>query len=338
MTAHDAASRPGLVLCHNVFDPAEPKKVLLRKGRVLTSDDADQLKRLGTVSLHLLQLETGDVGEDEAGQRLASAVRGSGVAVGGNSESQVRLEAEVRGLLHVDTGALAAVNDHDGVAVWTLDDRVPVEACAHVASAKIAPLAISEEVLQAATTAAGAGVVRVAPYRSRRIGVLVRERMPQSARSKFEASITAKVRWFGSEQPAIEYVGADPVTATRGLGNLVVAGVELVLVGGAGSTDPLDPVFAAIHSLGGTILRTGVPAHPGSTYWLAQVGTTPILGLASCGMFSQLTALDLLLPAFFSGEPLDARALTSLAVGGLIGRDRAYRFPQYGQGLDLASG
>ncbi len=331
MTAHEAASRPGLVLCHNVFDPAEPKKVLLRKGRVLTTEDADLLKRIGTVSLHLLQLGQGDIGEDEAGQRLASAVKGSGVKVGGNSESQVRLEAEIRGLLHVDTGTLAAVNDHDGVTVWTLDDRVPVEAGAHVASAKIAPLAISEDVLQAATTAAGAGVVRIAPYRSRRIGVLVRERMPQNARSKFEASITAKVRWFGSEPPAIEYVGANPLTAARGLGSLLTEGTKLVLVGGTGSTDPLDPVFAAIHSLGGTILRTGVPAHPGSTYWLAQVEATPILGLASCGMFSQLTALDLLLPAFFSGETLNARALTSLAVGGLIGRDHAYRFPQYGE-------
>lgn len=332
LAARDAGTRPGLVLCHNVFDPDQPKQVLLRKGHRISTDDSPLLGRLGGQLLHLLELEGGDVGEDEAGEALARAVAGAGVGVAGSSEGQVRLLAGTRGLLRVDEERLRATNTHDGVTVWTLEHQAPVEEGQHVASAKVAPLAVPGATLASATAAANEGIVAVAPYRERRVAVLVRERMEEGPRSRFERSIGAKVEWFGSPPPLVRYVEEGADAAAAGLRAVAVEGdAELVLVGGTGSTDPLDPMFAAIGREGGELLRLGVPAHPGSTYWLARVGGTPVLGLASCGMFSKMTALDLLLPRFFSGEELDPEALISLAVGGLIGRDRTYRFPRYDQ-------
>lgn len=329
MTAREAANHPGLVLCHNVHDPSLPKKVLLRKGHVLSETDRPVLERLGAAPLHLLLLETGDVGEDEAGERIARAVAGPGVEPAGASEGQVRIVASERGLFRVDAERLAEVNARDGVTVWTLEDRAPVEAGQHVASAKVAPLAVPLETVLAAEAAATGGAVRVAPYRDRPVSVLVRENLVPTARARFEATLRSKLEWFGAAPPTVQYIGSGTEAAAAGLRTLLAGRTELVLVGGTGSTDPLDPVFGAIRQEDGELVRTGVPAHPGSTYWLAEVRGTPVLGLASCGMFSQMTALDLLLPRFFAGEPLDSQALTSLAVGGLIGRDRSYRFPRY---------
>ncbi len=329
VTAQEAASLTGLVLCHNVFDPEKPKSVLLRKGRVLTPGDRPHLERLGNLPLHLLELGPDDVGETEAGLRLGSAAAGSNVEVAGESESQVRLVATKRGVLHVDQERLAQVVGLDGILVWTLEAGVPVEEGRHVASAKVAPLAVPRQDVEIAEEKAAGGLVRVVPYRDRAVSVLVREQMDSRARDKFEASIRMKLEWFGASAPTVCYVGAGTDAAARGLQELIHGGAELVLVGGTGSTDPLDPMFLAICSLGGQVLRLGVPAHPGSTYWLADLQGVPVLGLASCGMFSQMTALDLLLPRFFSGEAVTSRMLTSLAVGGLIGRECSYLFPQY---------
>ncbi len=330
-TASRGAQLLGHLLCHNVFDPDSPRRVLLRKGHVISADDSSTLARLGERTVHLLELGPGDVGETEAGLRLATAAAGEHLKVAGESESQVRLTADARGLLRVETGALERLHELDCVLVWTLEDRTPVELDRHVASSKIAPLAVGKDVLEEAERRAGTGLVSVRPYQPLQVAVLVRETMDSRAREKFERSILSKVSWFQAPAPKICYTGSEQAQTAVVLEELTGAGVELILVGGTGSTDPLDPVFEALHQLGGRILRLGVPAHPGSTYWLAELNSVPILGLASCGMFSQMTALDLLLPRFFSGEQVAPRMLTSLAAGGLIGRDRSHLFPPYDQ-------
>jgi molybdopterin biosynthesis enzyme len=75
--------------------------------------------------------------------------------------------------------------------------------------------------------------------------------------------------------------------------------------------------------------RHGAPAHPGSLLWLAHVRGRPVLGMPACGMFSQATTFDLVLPRILTGEHIDNAALAALGHGGLLSRDSAYRFPPY---------
>jgi molybdopterin biosynthesis enzyme len=111
-----------------------------------------------------------------------------------------------------------------------------------------------------------------------------------------------------------------------------------VLTAGSASTDPLDPFFQAIESLGGRIVRRGVPAHPGSMLWLARVGRTDILGLPTCGAYSKATAADLLLPRLLSGERADARTVARLGHGGLLTRAMRFRMPAYASRLEAPEG
>ena len=82
------------------------------------------------------------------------------------------------------------------------------------------------------------------------------------------------------------------------------------------------------------MLRHGVPAHPGSMIWLAELGHTRLLGLPQCGMFAKATAADLILPRLLTGERMTAESLAELAHGGVLGREMRFRFPPYARDLD----
>ncbi len=110
---------------------------------------------------------------------------------------------------------------------------------------------------------------------------------------------------------------------------LLAEGAEILIAAGAGSLDPLDPIFAALSQMGGRMERHGVPAHPGSLLWLADLRGRPVLGMPACGMFSQATTFDLVLPRILTGERIDNAAMAALGHGGLLSRDSAYRFPAY---------
>ena len=77
------------------------------------------------------------------------------------------------------------------------------------------------------------------------------------------------------------------------------------------------------------VVRRGLPVHPGSSYWIVELEQRPVIGVASCGMFSRRTALDLLLTRLFAGEELDAGFLAGLGHGGLLAPEMAWRFPRY---------
>jgi molybdopterin biosynthesis enzyme len=103
----------------------------------------------------------------------------------------------------------------------------------------------------------------------------------------------------------------------------------VLIVAGASALDPLDPVFGGLTLLGARMERHGAPAHPGSLLWLARWQELPVLGMPTCGMFSQATTFDLVLPRLLAGERVGNREIAALGHGGLLSREMAYRFPPY---------
>src|SRR5581483_2998081 len=104
---------------------------------------------------------------------------------------------------------------------------------------------------------------------------------------------------------------------------------EVIVLAGTKAMDPLDPAFLALDRLGVRLERYGVPAHPGSLFWIARYRDIPLLGMPSCGLFSQATVFDLVLPRVLAGERVGREELARLGHGGLLGRDVAFRFPRY---------
>jgi hypothetical protein len=308
-------------------------KVVVEKGQVLDAERARRLLDLPWRVLHLLELEPGDIHEEPAGARLSQAGAGEGVEVKGYSGGQWTLTAARRGLLRVREQALGEVNAQEGMAVYTLYDLQPVEAGEAVARAKIVPLAIAEGLVKRAEARAWAagGLVTVKAFRPVRIGGLTRANLPAQQRTRFEAALMEKVNWFGSSLLPIEYCPDDGQAVARALENLAGAGAELLVAAGAASLDPLDAIFEGLRIAGGVMVRHGTPAHPGSLLWLAQWKGRPVLGMPACGMFSQATSFDLVLPRLLADEEIGNAQLADMGHGGLLSRESAWRFPPYRQ-------
>ena len=320
----------GRVLCHDVRDAAG--KVALGKGARLDAEAARTLLTLPWDELHLLALEAGDLHEEDAGRRLAASVTGDGVEVKGYSGGQWTLTATRRGLLRVDVVRLAAVNVHEGVAVFTLLDRQPVDRGETVAKAKVTPLAIGADTVLAVEQAARGGAVTVAAFRPVALGTVARESLEPKQRARFESALRTKIDWFGGRLLPVRFAGASPRAVADEMSALRAEGADVLIVAGASALDPLDPVFGGLTLLGARMERHGAPAHPGSLLFLARWQDLPVLGMPTCGMFSQATTFDLVLPRLLAGEAIANAEIAALGHGGLLSREMAYRFPPYRAG------
>ena len=314
------------------------------KGRRLTAADLAALTAAHPGDpVSVLIPEGGELHEDAAALRLAAAVAGPGLVVRGPSQSRVDLVAEAHGVANVRVADLERLNRIDPLEVFTVFDGQVVEPGDLVASVKVAPHLVEAATVDAGARLAGFGgnpLVWVAPFVPRRVGVIVKESIRATARERFEASVQAKVEGLGSSIGTIDYVDDDPDAVEASMAAMVrgTDPVDLILTAGAASTDPLDACFVAIASLGGRIVRRGVPAHPGSMLWLARIGRTAILGLPTCGAYSKATAVDLLLPRLLSGDDASERTVAKLGHGGILTRSQRFRFPAYARDLDAPDG
>jgi hypothetical protein len=324
----------GWVLCHDVRDAAG--RLLGRKGERLDTASAERLVSGSRGEIHLLEMEPGDLHEDPAGERIARAVAAEGVSVRDSVSGQWAIVAESRGILQVAVGPLAAVNAIEGVSVYTLFDGQVVNHGEVVARAKVTPLVIAETLVREAEERCrrAGGCVAVRPFHRLPVGAVAPASLRPRARERFEAVLREKLDWLGAPLARLAYPEPEAAALGKAVEECIAAGARIVVIAGANALDPLDPVFTAIGRIGGRLVRTGVPAHPGSLLWVARVGAVPVLGMPGCGMFSQATLFDLLLPRLLAGENLGAAELAAYGHGGLLGREMAFRFPPYRAGRD----
>ena len=325
----------GSVLCHDIL--GTDARPVLRKGHRLDLADAAALSRAAPEELHVVWLGEEDVDENTAATRLAHAVAGPGVEIHPPTESQARLTAAWRGLARVDAATLAAINGVEGVTVFTISDGAPVESGRTLAGVKITAFAIPGSTLEEAELIAASAprgpTVTVRRFLPLRVSAVVRQRIDQAARQRLEVSLRRRVDWFGGSVGSIEY----PDDRAAAHDALVIAAVsaDLVIVIGLATVDPLESTWRDLLDAGASMIRRGLPVHPGSSYWLVTLQGVPVIGVASCGMFSRRSALDLLLIRCFAGEPLDGEFLAGLGHGGVLQPEGSWRIPAYDRQLGM---
>jgi len=204
-----------------------------------------------------------------------------------------------------------------------------------VAKAKVTPLVIAGDTLDAieATGRAAGGIITVKPFLPGIVGVVARESLDARQRARFEDALRLKLDWFGARLLPIRFAGPSARSVADELHALHAEGAGVLIVAGASALDPLDPVFGGLTLLGARMERHGAPAHPGSLLWVARWDDRSVVGMPTCGMFSQATTFDLVLPAILAGETVGNGEIAALGHGGLLSRDMAYRFPPYREGV-----
>ena len=306
-------------------------KRLIKKGAILDQAAFDVLSDAGDGLIHVVEPDPDDVHEDDAGLRLSRALAGPGIRVKGPALSRYNLIADVKGVLHIDPELIFAVNQIPGLSVFTHLDLQPVVPGKVVAGIKITPLAVPEQDLRRAECIAHEhrdALIRVTPFEPKRVGVIATEGLSEKLRDRFNASIDQKIGWYGSRLTDVRFVASDPVAVAAALKELL-PGNDVILMAGGNTLDPLDPTLLAIGKLGGEMIHYGAPSHPGSMFWLAQIGEVPIVNLASCSMYSSVTFADLILPLLMTGERLTEEDIDHFGYGGLLEREMRFRFPPY---------
>ncbi len=316
-------------LCHDLSD--SEGKILFRKGAPILEADLPALLAAPWETLHLLQLEPGDLDEIAAGERLARAIAGTGVVVQKGAHGKQTLRASYKGLLKIDAATLQGINALPGIAVYTLLTGQVVCGGDVIAYAQITPLALPDKTIEAVerwTQPAGC-LLSVAPFFPRSIGILLSEQSDPVARERFLNALKKKLDWFGSTIREIVDLPPDPEVIRVSLVDAVASGATLILIAGSNAMDPLDPFLLALERAGARMERIGIPAHPGTLLWLAGYKGVSLIGLPRCGLFSQTTVFDLILPKLLARGRISPEEIADLGHGGILNRDMMFRFPPY---------
>jgi molybdenum cofactor cytidylyltransferase len=301
----------------------------LRKGTILGDQHLDRVRQAR--EFHVVELEPGDVHEDVAARRLASALASPGLEAKAPVQSQARLMAGHRGLVRVRGDLVDSINALGQISVFTLMDGQAVDAGEEVAGCKVTPVAVPGRLIEEAERICreNGPVIELLGFRPLKTFVVATERLKPKARELFRHAVTAKLGWYGADVLAVREVPRTAGAVAGAYREAIELGAELILFAGASAIDPLDPAYAELSHTGGELLQLGAPMHPGSMLWLGKLMGAAVVGVASCAGFGRNSSLDLLLPFVFAYGRADAGDLRRLGHGGLIEAAAGRRFPPY---------
>jgi molybdenum cofactor cytidylyltransferase len=298
--------------------------LVLKKGTLIGKGEIAALEAAGIPELTVARLEPGDVPEDTAAGEIAAAIAGEGVHVERAFTGRSNLFAESAGVLVVDRAAVDALNRVDpSVTLATLPAFAPVVVGKMIATVKIIPFAVSQAARDAALAAAAKAqpLVRVAPYRVRRLGI-VSTVLPGLADKVIEKTlrITAeRIAPAGARIVAERRVPHETGALAAAIQEALDAGAELVIVFGASAiADTRDVIPAAVEAVGGEIGHFGMPVDPGNLLLIAQAQGRPILGAPGCARSPKENGFDWVLMRLLAELDVSREDIIAMGVGGLL--------------------
>jgi len=232
--------------------------------------------------------------------------------------------AESAGVLVVDKDAVDRLNRIDeAITLATLPAFKAVVEGEMVATVKIIPFAVAPAPRDAALREAKseAPVIRVAPYKIRRIGV-VSTLLPGLAPKVVEKTLKVMADRLAPTGAAIiaeRRVAHEQAALAGAIEELLRLGAELVVVFGASAiADRRDVIPAALEAIGGTIEHFGMPVDPGNLMLIGQARGAAVLGAPGCARSPKENGFDWVLTRMLAGLPVARQEITGMGVGGLL--------------------
>jgi molybdenum cofactor cytidylyltransferase len=298
-------------------------KLVLKKGTTIGDAEVVALRAAGIKEIVVAMLEPGNVSEDEAAQALADAAKGPHVRVDEAFTGRANLFAENAGVLIVDKSRIDRLNMIDeAITFATLPAFSMVAEGQMIATAKIIPFAVSGPSHRASLEVANdAGLVRVAPYRVKKVGV-ISTRLPGLAEKVIEKTLKvtrARLAPAGAQIVAETRIDHDMKMLSQSIREMLQSGAELVLVFGASAiADRRDVIPAAIENSGGRIEHFGMPVDPGNLMLIGEVDGKPVLGAPGCARSPKENGFDWVLARLLAGLHVSREEIAGMGVGGLL--------------------
>ena len=298
--------------------------LVLKKGTLIGPAEVAALKAAGVKEITVARLDAGDVSEDQAAADIASAIKGSGARADHAFTGRCNLFAEQAGVLVVGKDVIDGLNRIDeAITVATLPAYKPVVEGEMIATVKIIPFAVSGRARDAALALAGRGakIIRVAPYKVRKIGI-VSTLLPGLSPKVIEKTLkitTARIAPAGASIVAEKRVPHEQMALSRAIDDVLKAGAELAIVFGASAiADRRDVIPAAIEAVGGEIEHFGMPVDPGNLMLIGNIRGQAVLGAPGCARSPKENGFDWILMRLLAGLPVTRADITGMGVGGLL--------------------
>src|ERR1700722_4149014 len=296
--------------------------LVLKKGTLIGPAEIAALEAAGIKEVVVAQLEPDDVAEDVAAAEIAKTVAGPGVHIDRAFTGRANLFAQTAGVLVVDKDAIDRLNRVDeATSLAPLPAYKPVVAGEMIATVKIIPFAVAKSARDAALSGVTEPLVRVAPYRVRKVGV-VSTLLPGLATKVIEKTLKIteeRLAPAGATIVAERRVPHERTALARALAEVLKAGAELTIVFGASAiADRRDVIPAALEEVGGEVEHFGMPVDPGNLLMIGSVGGRPVIGAPGCARSPKENGFDWVLMRLLAGLPVPREAITGLGVGGLL--------------------
>ena len=312
------AEAAGTIAAHTI----RAGDIIVKKGAAITPEAAEKLAAAGVIDVVAVRLEPGDIDENEAATRLATALAGRGVVTEAAFTGRVNLFATAAGVLTIDRAAIDALNQIDeAITVATLPLIKPVVAGEMVGTVKIIPYGLPAALVeQALAGLEGARPVAVSPYKPLRIAVI------STLLPGLKPSVVDKTLRVMAERlaPAKASIAADlrvPHEAEALAWALTeqAALADLVIVFGASAiTDRRDVIPQALLAVGGRIEHLGMPVDPGNLLLIGELGGKPVIGAPGCARSPKENGFDWVLQRCLAGIPVKRADIQAMGVGGLL--------------------
>ena len=200
------------------------------------------------------------------------------------------------------------------------------------------------------------GIIEVKEMRKPKTGIVITGNEVYYGRVKdaFGPIITKKIMSLDGEVVGVYFAPDDAKYIEDRIKELIAAGADLIITTGGMSVDPDDITRFAIRNIGVDEFLYGTPVLPGAMFLIAYLEDSnklsvtsneikhekenpslvtrhssliPILGIPACGMYSNITVFDIILPRVLAGERISREELAELGHGGLCLKCSECRYP-----------
>jgi molybdenum cofactor cytidylyltransferase len=227
-------------------------------------------------------------------------------------------------VLVVEKEAIDRLNRIDeSITFATLPAYKPVVEGEMVATVKIIPFAVDTAPRDAALALAAASppLIRVAPYRIRKLGI-VSTLLPGLSSKVVDKTlrVTAeRIAPAGASIVAERRVPHEQAPLAKAIEEVLNDGAEMVIVFGASAiADRRDVIPAALEAVGGRIAHFGMPVAPGNLMLVGSARDRPVLGAPGCARSPTENGFAWILMRLLAGLPVGREDITGFGVGGLL--------------------
>lgn len=310
----------GAILAHSIPTPSGA----IKKGRVLGADEIARLEAAGIGNVTAALLEVGDVGEDAAAARVATAMRGAEMHVAEAFTGRANIYADASGIVEIDAARLRRLNGLDeGLTVATVPAFERVTRGQMIATVKVITFALPEGAVSAAEALAreGGGLLNVRPFRAATVG-LVLTRLQGTRKSLLEKrrrAIAQRLEAAGSRIGEIEIVAHEADAVAAAISRMSAAKLDPIIVFAASAiVDRNDVIPGGLLAAGGRIERLGMPVDPGNLMLLGRIADSDVIGAPSCAASPKINGFDWVLERRLAGVEVTCDDVAAMGLGGLL--------------------